>query len=368
MKIPRAVVVAFVVSIASTGWVACIGGGEVPEGDAASGADSDEACAGCIHEASGECLDGTLDEACGTDGEQCVVCGEGEECSEQGECVQKDCSPSNCDTCCKDGECVSEISDDACGSGGEQCTSCGGRAKCGSDGSCETCDGCWNGDECITEVGKENCGKDGNSCSTCGSDQICKNGSCLEKTAQTCADSCDGYCSGSECISMTEVSDDQCGTDGEACQACGPGKSCAEPGVCSLQEGSKWDVVGVSATIDKETVEGDPSFTGPKSNPDPWLQVEVGDTKGRTSKKEDTYEPFWDEVTVSGQTASTLQSSTTYHLWDDDPLGKDAIVKDCSPEFSEEDFGSGTVEHSCQGGKHDDNKATIEFRLVPSSE
>lgn len=244
----------------------------------------------------------------------------------------------------------------ACGTGGESCKRCSEGERCIED-SCTTCDGCWTDDgQCEDGTSVQTCGADGNACVTCGENETCEEGSCVE---QSCSETCDGCCVDGECQDGT--SDDACGTSGDSCTTCGDGLTCNTSGSCVPDPQATWDVVGVSATINKDTVDGDPA-----SKPDPKLQVTVGENTASTSKKDDTFEPFWDETTVTGVTTEDIKSSMSYKMIDIDVASDDAVVDNCEPSFTDEDIESGTVTHTCIGGKNDNNEATTEFRFEAS--
>jgi hypothetical protein len=359
MKRMLGVTLVLVGAIGLVGLASC-GPGSNPPDDECYGSDcpgngsdagNDQSCSGCMLD--GSCRAGNLKEACGSGGVQCSQCGQSEECSDEGVCVEKSCSPDNCDGCCQNGECIQESDEMACGTGGESCKRCSEGERCIED-SCTTCDGCWteNG-QCEDGTSVDACGAGGDACVTCGDGEICEDGSCVE---QNCSESCDGCCVDGECQDGT--SDDACGTSGNSCETCGDGLTCNTSGGCVPDPQSTWDIVGVSATIDKETVGGDPS-----SPPDPKLEVTVGDQTASTSKKDDTHEPFWDETTATGVTTEDIKSDLTYKMIDIDIASDDVIVGNCQPSFTDEDIQSGMVTHECVGGKDDNNKATTEFRF-----
>ncbi len=359
-------------------------GGDVDDaGDRMDGGPDGGQCEGCYfsdgEQSDTQCVEGTDDGACGSGGEECVECGEGETCSDQGECVEESCSPNNCDGCCRDGTCETGTSDSACGSEGEECSSCQNEARCleadsGAGGSCESCNGCWtSGDVCESGGSDDACGSGGESCSSCGSGETCDNGTCVEES-QSCTDSCSGCCSGGSCELGT--SDSACGSGGSYCRSCQDGYSC-QGGSCELDHDSRWDIIAVSATIPDRSSNGtywDPGTSSQAA--DPYIEVTVDGLSqthtAQTDYEEDTHSPYWYETTVEDVRAGDILSDTTYLMRDWDPWyrgGDDLIVDNCTADFDENDFDSLTwsVDFDCvnNSGSSNPTETTVELRLVP---
>lgn len=325
-----------------------------------TGVDAGPSCKGCLFGSAGNCVAGTEDLACGSGGEVCKECGEDEFCSDQGQCETKPC-PEICEGCCYDGECQPGVKDFACGTGGQRCGTCPEDKHCTPQGECVACpDGCWTKKgECREGTSEDACGGGGGDCTTCADGETCKEGTCVEPTGDTCGQSCVGCCAGDQCKKGANVQ--ACGSDGEACQTCPKGFECSATGDCTVSDGSRWDVVAVEATIIESTV--DPDTT---SAPDPYLKMTVGDSSGKTSVVNNVYRVQWNEVVVETVAARALKGSATYTLWDDDWTGKDKIVSDCSPGFTDEDFANKTVHHTCIGGASSRAKADVVLKLVPN--
>lgn len=368
-------------------------GGGVPDVEADGGMEADsgtetdtgtdaESCSGCLfddnNQSGTQCVPGTDDGACGSGGEQCKECGGGEECNDQGQCVEVQCSPLNCDGCCQNGDCKDGTEKSACGSEGEQCASCQGQSKCLAEslgGSCQTCNGCWEGNVCESGTSDSACGNGGESCTSCGSQETCDSGTCVEK-AQDCSATCDGCCTGGSCRAGT--SDTACGADGDYCRSCQTGFTCetsGSGGACSLDPDSRWDIVAVKADVEDRTPNGvywDPGINA--HPPEPYVEVSVDTgTQTKTVKTDypkDDYTPYWSETTVVNVRAEAIMSSTTYTVMDYDPAYRgsdDRIVGSCDASFRESDFDQSTwtTEFNCDNHPDGSSPTTIEFRLEP---
>lgn len=104
-------------------------------------------CAGC-HDASGSCLDGTTQQACGRSGEACQRCTADMLCSNQVCQPAADAGPgvvpcaSPCTGCCSPLGCVAGAAISACGRLGEACQDCGQRhSTCQNQGCVYSPDG-----------------------------------------------------------------------------------------------------------------------------------------------------------------------------------------------------------------------------------
>lgn len=151
--------------------------------------------------------------------------------------TQIQCSPANCDGCCSDsGACVplTGQSNASCGVEGAACRTCTpGNActfgKCVGAADCgpSTCDGCCSSGACISlsQTSAENCGSGGEACDACLAGQSCSAGSCGGSgcNATSCPTGC---CSSGACIQRANQSTSQCGNNGAGCVACSAGQTC----------------------------------------------------------------------------------------------------------------------------------------------
>ena len=206
----------------------------------------DASCAGCCM--GNICLSGARDDACGTGGERCALCGAGQRCI-AGACQ---CDAASCTGCCSGTVCLDGGSATACGRNGAMCGGCQAGQDC-TAGAC-TCDGgaCLSGCNAVTCPGG-----------------CCSQGNCTQLTAEACAppglgftctdcrsaqaDSCDmmGQCScgnrGSPCPATQHCVGGQCVCDETVCAGCCQGATC-HPGDekqrCGADGGSCRNCIG----------------------------------------------------------------------------------------------------------------------------
>lgn len=90
-------------------------------------------CGGCCDQMTDTCVAGTEATDCGAGGKLCVVCASGKSCG-SGVCFTPtmvvQCSASNCDGCCDSGTCFHGVANEACGSAGASCQVCGSGKTC----------------------------------------------------------------------------------------------------------------------------------------------------------------------------------------------------------------------------------------------
>jgi len=152
-------------------------------------------CTGCCYDAN-DCSDGISADACGHGGGQCQGCGPLENaktCVPQpggGGSCQTTCGPENCHGCCDGTTCLLGQSDSSCGSHGEACVACPQGESCklfgpGTGGTCDlpcspqSCKGCCAGEVCA--IGNQDiaCGTGGEACADCtGEHFVCASGVC----------------------------------------------------------------------------------------------------------------------------------------------------------------------------------------------
>lgn len=289
----------------------------------------------------------------------CDTCTEADTCAGADACSETECTPENCDGCCRAGRCRPGDKDFACGTEGETCVECLEGESCNTEGACVNCSGCRNADgECVDGTSDQACGTGGASCKVCSDGETCTDGTCTAEGEMTCAESCSGCCVDGEC--KPGDSDDACGVNGEECTSCSSVSVC-ESGSCSLDPNSSWKIVAVSATIVESSVDVDSG-----SAPDPYLEVSVAGNSAKTSAKEDTHTPKWNEVTIDGASAADIKSDTSYVLYDSDFVDDDEIVAECEPGLMDSDFAKTEVSHTCVGDSESSGaRAEIRFKLAP---
>ena len=213
-------------------------------------------CGGCC-DASGQCLWGGTDSACGWGGTFCEDCSSaGMTCdTNQFVCVeQQECGPWNCEGCCDAyGQCYWGGDDWACGGGGvycDDCTSYGGvcdptvmACVLPSDCGFWNCAGCCTDtypSECVDGTHSWGCGTGGDICETCSPNQYCESqpwggGACVGNMVDAgtaCGpENCDGCCThNGQC--RPGKSDHRCGTGGESCVNCSASNLSCDDGIC----------------------------------------------------------------------------------------------------------------------------------------
>jgi hypothetical protein len=319
-----------------------------------------ETCPGCC--LAGSCVPGNTKEACGSGGLACVIC-EGKDTCAQGQCLPfgDKCNPTNCMGCCQADSCVAGDQKESCGKGGLPCEACassqkcekgscgcspttcsgccdaigicrsgteaaacgssgGGCKACSSGNSCgpSTCQGCCASGKCEAGTSTGACGRNGASCQTCGSGESCQNGVC--NNPSTCGpSSCTGCCQGSKCLSG--VSSSACGEKGINCHSCASIAVC-QTGVCKLKASSLWGIIVVSAELDSKDWDWWPM----SPPPDPYVEITVGSATGKTTVKDNTTAPQWDEYLFTVSAGAIAASNLLITVYDDDAwLGKETI-------------------------------------------
>lgn len=175
-------------------------------------------CQGCC-DAAGECQQGTTPQACGTLGAFCSTCGNAQFC-QFGVCVALSGQGGGSGG----GGGGGSSTNPGGGAGGGGGTSAGGGAGGGGAATCaQSCEGCCQGTTCMTGNSTSACGGAGQACQTCFPSQVCSDASCWDS-------SCSGCVSATGCQPGT--SPDACGSNGGTCRVCASGASCSEGG-CS---------------------------------------------------------------------------------------------------------------------------------------
>jgi hypothetical protein len=153
-------------------------------------------CAGCCMP-DGTCwMGGTDDAHCGRAagglGALCFNCGPGYVCdtsnNAQFPTCTIACSPQNCKGCCVGGVCSTGTDPTSCGSGGNVCAQCAQGQSC-LDGACITlsqcgptlCAGCCQSDVCFVGSDNSTCGTGGGPCQNCaGTGRRCVGATCTQ--------------------------------------------------------------------------------------------------------------------------------------------------------------------------------------------
>jgi hypothetical protein len=169
----------------------------------------------------------------------------------------------------------------------------------------------------------------------------------------TCTDGC---CAGDQCI--TQLSAQQCGHSGLACQPCGGCQRCSTTGTCELDPASQWTLTANSAVLNKADPHYPNGATGVwdgrserygGSLPDPFCQLEVpfGTPINWTSTIVDTLTPSWNQpLNPAGGTltaADLLPNGMNWQIWvgDDDGNGFGEVMCEINAPLSPADFLAG---------------------------
>lgn len=170
-----------------------VGGGTAMGGGAgggiANGGGGAPPTCGCT--VGGQCVPGDSPLACGTDGGQCGLCGQGQQCV-FGNCITAACGPGTCSGCCVAGLCVTPSMQTrfGCGLSGSACAACATGQTC-RNGSCvtPTCDpqscptGCCDNGVCRMGDTPFNCGGGGAMCQQCAVGETCQAKRCAPLSA-----------------------------------------------------------------------------------------------------------------------------------------------------------------------------------------
>lgn len=311
------------------------GGSDSSTGDSGTrdGGTADAGCEGCV-DGTGACAPGYQLEACGAGGTACIACNPGESC-EEGEClVPPGCDDTTCSGCCMGDTCVDTPTEAACGADGNECTACQGDANC-TDGRCQlpcadTCDGCCDGETCVPadEVDTLSCGTDGAACFECGDEEACDGGVCVDVG---CAATCAGCCMGSTCVDPPTAA--ACGTGGAACFSCGTRGTCSSAGRCEVDPDTLWDVSVLDAVV--PPLNGDGGAWDPFGGlPDPYVTGSADSgadlVTGQSEPRDNTLEPAWPEIFLTGVRASTLLGSGFSIAMYDEDYDADDIIGACA--------------------------------------
>ena len=135
-------------------------------------------CGGGCCTSDGACWRGGADDAhCGGRGALCFNCGPGYACDTLATpfptCTIA-CSPQNCQGCCVGGICSMGTDPTSCGTGGNACAQCAQGQSC-LKGACVTlsqcgptlCAGCCQNDVCFVGIDNVTCGTGGGPCQNC---------------------------------------------------------------------------------------------------------------------------------------------------------------------------------------------------------
>ena len=199
-------------------------------------------CNGCC--LNNVCYMGLTNDACGSAGLECSVCGTGQQCGGTPPACMSvpgadTCSPANCNGCCLNNKCELGRANAACGFSGLDCLICVGEQCSGTPPTCAlppggttcgpaNCTGCCLNDKCQSGRTNAACGQAGLACDVCSSGEQCTG------TPPICATTaatggcgpgnCNGCCSNNKCYSGT--SNATCGNSGLQCLTCGTGQTC----------------------------------------------------------------------------------------------------------------------------------------------
>ena len=138
---------------------------------------------------------------------------------------------------------------------------------------------------------------------------------------------CSGCCEGGVCKMAS--SNAACGKGGVQCVACKKYQSCMAD-VCKLNTGSQWGVTVVKADIDKSKA-WDPA---PNVAPDVYVEVAVGAVSGKTTVKNNTYTPYWNELVLTATAKDIMTHGLAIKVHDDD-WPKTQLIASCKVTVAE---------------------------------
>ncbi len=265
------------------------------------------------------------------------------------------CTPQNCPGCCRGNTCETGTADLGCGTGGAACEACTDGKRC-TGGKCEqkcgpdNCTGCCDGDTCKTGTDKDSCGGGGVACASCtavGPTFVCANKQCAD---QNCQASCPtGCCTSAGCQPGTDTT--ACGTGGGACAACDYGERCGTTRACELDPLGVWDLHVAFVSIPTKNKSG-ASWDVNKGAPDPYavFYSSLGNVShtAKTAEFEDTYLPFWEQITLKQIQARELMNNVSFEVWDSD-LQFDDLIGGCKIPSGPAIFDRAVHSHLCPG-------------------
>ena len=195
------------------------------------------------------------------------------------------------------------------------------------------CIGCCQGSVCKPGNSIAACGTGGQPCQACGPGEACTGGAC--KSSGCGPSNCPGCCKGGACI--VAINDTACGSGGAQCVACKKYQGC-QAGACKLNHGSQWKVTLIKAEIDKGKVYDQ----GPNPHPDPFVEVSVGPTKGKTTTKMNTYSPMWNELVLTTTAGDLFTHGLSVNVWDQDGALANQLIGSCKVTLAESVLLSGS--------------------------
>lgn len=197
------------------------------------------------------------------------------------------------------------------------------------------CYGCCQGATCITQTSNTACGFGGGKCLPCSSKQTCKGGQCVETTCDS--SNCTGCCDTSKTC-QNGTTDTVCGTGGAACAACPSTQACLSQ-KCQLKSTGQYKVYLVSVT----PVSSYKCDTFGKC--DIYVELTVGQTTAKSTVKEGTDQPVWNESLLIATQADII-SKFEAQIWDDDwPVDQDMGY--CKPKITTTELTAGKVTSDC---------------------
>ncbi len=200
-----------------------------------------------------------------------------------------------------------------------------------------SCNGCCRGGQCLHGNTGGACGKGGLACAVCPAGHGCVGGQC--KPTQCGPHTCKGCCQAGKCLTM--VSNAACGQGGKLCVVCKKGQTC-QTGACKLDKASQWGVAVVKADIKSGKKWDNP----PQIAPDPFMELTVWKLKGKTTVKQNTYNPVWNELVLTTSANNLLQHGISFKVFDQDP-GLDQVMASCKASVSETVLLGGSGKITC---------------------
>ncbi|MCK5798225.1 MAG: hypothetical protein KAI47_13625, partial [Deltaproteobacteria bacterium] len=323
---------------------------------------------GCCDD-TGACVPGTASANCGKGGQACSQCGSNLACV-----LQKcSCTATSCSGCCEGDVCKAGSDVAACGTAGAVCVKCQVPKKCVSgqcleDCSFLTCPGCCNGTTCMDPTNVSNCGAYGSQCTQCGGSDVCEKGTCNDATKCSKTNCPNGCCKDGVC--QVGTLNGACGEGGDTCELCGEHLYCGVDPYWGTQEclannASTWDVIVSKVVLDANPAKPWDSFLE-KPGPDVFVEITVGGKTGRTSVKNNEFTPVFDEFVLTAS-AKDLGTKIRYEIRDDDTFGSD-LIGDCTDVIYPSELKNGYIEISGCGGKPTNKDViSVSFKFVVKS-
>lgn len=217
----------------------------------------------------------------------------------------------------------------------------GGGGTCGPS----SCGGCCQGTTCMSVTTASACGYGGLDCKQCQSTETCKAGVCTP-AAKCDSTTCSSGCCDSLGKCKSGTSDNVCGSGGASCSQCKTTEACTS-GACKSKAPAKYTVTLVSAKV---------TGCGLGDTCDAFVTLKVGSTTKKSTTKDDTESPVWNEL-MATETETVLMKSFGVEVLDEDLYFDDSLGK-CTPSITKSVLAAGKLVTTCGTVK----SLTFEFK------